>query len=470
MNIALINTNRIRPPIAPIGLEYVAQALLADGQAVEVLDLCWEDDVDTAISHFFSRKQFGLVGLTLRNTDDCAFTSRQSFVGEFADMVQKIRACTDALLAVGGVGFSIQPEAVMELCKIDAGVRGDGEFTFLNLAQKIAAGLDWQSLPNLIIHRDGQWRRTSTEYFRLENLPFMTRNLIDNPRYFREGGQAGFETKRGCTGQCIYCADPVAKGDRIRLRPPKHVACEIESLASQGIDHFHTCDAEFNLPASHAEAVCREMISRRLGDKIKWYAYCTPASFSKELADLMAASGCAGINFGVDSGDSRMLKSLKRDFLPHEIVNTARFCRDAGITVMFDLLLGAPGETKESITATIDLMKQADPDRVGVSMGVRIYPGTQLAKLAGTGDLSRGLCGGKNLLDPLFYLEPEVAPFITGLISELTAGDPRFLFFNPDNPNQNYNYNANDLLVEAIRKGARGAYWDILRRMDLMRR
>jgi hypothetical protein len=83
-----------------------------------------------------------------------------------------------------------------------------------------------------------------------------------------------------------------------------------------------------------------------------------------------------------------------------------------------------------------------------------------------TGKLFQGLYGGKHSLDPLFYLEPSVAPFITGLIDQLTDNDPRFLFFNPEKPDQNYNYNANELLVQAIHEGYRGAYWDILRRLE----
>jgi tryptophan 2-C-methyltransferase len=465
MNIALVNANRIRPPIAPIGLEYLAETLAAAGESVDILDLCWEEDVDAAIKNFFFAQSFDLVGLTLRNTDDCAFTSRQSFVGDFSDIVRNVKSGTDAMVVIGGVGFSTQPEAILSACPADAGICGDGEFAFLELARKIKAREDWRALPNLIFLNGNQWIRTSARTYPLEKLPVMKRNLLDNRRYFYEGGQAGFETKRGCPGKCIYCADPVAKGRKIRLRPPQHVADELESLLEQGIDHFHTCDSEFNLPASHAEDVCRVLIKQNLGDKIRWYAYCTPAGFSKDLAKCMHEAGCAGINFGVDSGDSRMLKLLKRNFSPDDIVNTAGFCRESGIAVMFDLLLGAPGETKHSITATLDLMKQANPDRVGVSMGVRIYPETELDAWVKSGKLSQGFYGGATALEPLFFIEPEVAPFISDLISQLTAKDPRFLFFNPDNPDQNYNYNANDVLVDAIKRGYRGAYWDILRRI-----
>ena len=94
MNVALINTNRMQPPIAPIGLDYVAEALHAAGHQPHLLDLAWEEDADGAIARFFGEREYGLAGVTLRNTDDCAFTSRESFLGEFAETVRAIRRQT----------------------------------------------------------------------------------------------------------------------------------------------------------------------------------------------------------------------------------------------------------------------------------------------------------------------------------------------------------------------------------------
>jgi len=76
----------------------------------------------------------------------------------------------------------------------------------------------------------------------------------------------------------------------------------------------------------------------------------------------------------------------------------------------------------------------------------------------------RGLFGGKTPSDPLFFIEPGVASSVFDILSRCIAGDERFFFFDPSRPAQNYNYNANQRLVEAIQKGFRGAYWDILRR------
>ncbi len=254
----------------------------------------------------------------------------------------------------------------------------------------------------------------------------------------------------------MYCADPVAKGARARLRPPSAVADEIESLLEQGIDHLHTCDGEFNLPPSHAFEVCAEIVCRGLAGRLRWYAYCSPAPFSRELAGAMRDAGCVGINFGADNGDARMLERLGRGFAPGDIENATRWSKEAGLAVMLDLLLGSPGETAESLTRTVELVKRADPDRAGVSVGVRLYPGTELSR--------RLAIPEQDPREPLFFLEPEVAPFVFELLDRLIAGDSRFLFFDPSKPALNYNYNANQRLIDLIAQGHRGAYWDILRR------
>jgi radical SAM superfamily enzyme YgiQ (UPF0313 family) len=489
MDVALINTNRIQPPIAPIGLDYVAEALHAAGHRVRVLDLCWAEDVSAAVAGFFSDANDGLVGVTLRNTDDCAFTSRQSFLSPFADVIRRIRQHTDAPIVVGGVGFSVMPEQVLAYVdqlapgSIDAGVWGEGEFVFPQLAACLQGGGNatpstggslpaWHDIPNLIWRQrreDGvcDWHRNPPVYPDLAELPPMSRRWVDNVRYLKQGGQAGIETKRGCPGRCIYCADPIAKGTETRIRPPQAVADELEKLLEQGIDHIHTCDSEFNLPERHASAVCREIVCRGLESKLRWYAYCTPASFSKELSLIMCDAGCVGINFGVDHGDAEMLRRLGRPYAPEDIANVTRWCREAGIAVMLDLLLGSPGETRESLVRTIELMQRVAPDRVGVSLGIRVYPGTALARQVQSERLGAGLIGGEDPATPLFYLEPAVAPFCFSLLDELIGDDSRFLFFDPSRPDRNYNYNANQRLSDAIAAGHRGAYWDILRRLAL---
>lgn len=482
MRVALVNTNLIQPPIAPIGLDYVAEALHAAGHEPRILDLCWEADWESAVEAFFSRDSYALVGLSLRNTDDCMYPSRTSFLPEFTAMAAAVRQRTDGAMVIGGCGFSIMPEEVLGLCQADAGVWAEGEFCLPDVASRIERGEAWDGVGGLIIRREGQWKRLPPKLRALDELPAMTRAWLDNDRYFERGGQIGFETRRGCPGQCTYCADPVAKGHHSRLRPPMAVADEIEQLLKRGIDHFHTCDAEFNIPSSHATAVCEELGRRGVGDRSRWYAYCAPTPFSPELARCMRQAGCVGVNFGTDSGDPGMLQRLRRTHTADDIRQAARWCREAGQAVMLDLLLGAPGETEASIRTTIELMKEIGPDRVGVALGVRVYPGTEVARQVAAGD-GRGCIGGSDAFDPLFFIDPAVKEGAAELAASLIQGDERFFFESPsaattpaetgDDPDsgvdsgeaiRSYNYSANQPLLDALENGYRGAYWDILRR------
>lgn len=465
MRVALVNTNRIKPPISPLGLEYVAETLLAAGHEVTILDLCWDEQPEKVIPRFFSTQEYGLVGISIRNTDDCSFATRESFLPGCARIVETIREHSGALVVAGGVGFSVMPEPAMAITGVDVGVVGDGEFTMAGIANRIRGRKNWEDLPNLVIRRNGVFRRNPGSAMPLSRLPPMSRALIDNRRYYLEGGQAGIETKRGCPMACVYCADPLAKGNSIRLRPPGDVVAELANLIDQGIGHVHTCDSEFNVPESHALEICEGIIRRGISDRLRWYAYCKPGPFSPGLARRMRRAGCEGINFGVDSGDEGMLSRLGRDFGPQEILSAARLCRENGIAVMFDLLLGAPGETRESIARTIELMMRSGADRIGVTVGVRVYPGTRLAMQVMKDEQRDGLVGGSDFCQPVFFLEPGIAPTAFNQLDALVGKDPRFLFFDPDRPDRNYNYNANKLLVDAIREGHRGAYWDILRRV-----
>lgn len=467
MKIALINTNLIKPPIAPIGLEYLAEALVDSGQEIEILDLCWEEDTESAILKFFQSNDFDLIGITLRNTDDCAYTTRQSFLKEFSDMVSAVRKQTDAPIVIGGTGFSIMPEFILNLCKADAGLWGDGEFELVSLARRIKNNKEWTDIPNLIWKQGNKWIRNSMKLNRLENLPIMTRTLIDNQRYLQEGGQIGFETKRGCPRICIYCADPVAKGKEARPRPPQSVGEEIENLLNMGIDYLHTCDSEFNIPEWHAKEICREIIRRNLGDKIHWYAYCSPQPFSKELAYLMRKAGCIGINFGVDHGDDTMLKRLKRFYTGEDILKTVEICKENEIIIMLDLLFGAPGETKSTLKNGIKQIKKTAADQIGIALGVRIYPGTELEQIVKKPEFKKGFSSGKDPAEPSFFLNPGIGPQPFQLLEKYIEEDSRFLFFNPNNPDKNYNYNANERLIQAIQDGYRGAYWDILRKIGI---
>lgn len=468
--VLLINPNPMKPVVTPIAIDYLAGSLESRGIEVEFLDLSFSEDFEADIKRTLSGSPFSVIGITIRNIDDSYFASQDFCLEKIKEIIRLVKIHTDSPIVLGGVGFSIVPIPALEYCGVGFGIWGEGELAFPLLVKALAEGCHYDTIPGLLWRAKNGYRMNPPAYLDLEKTSLSSRNTVDNARYYQEGGMVGFETKRGCNQTCHYCADPVAKGKKVRVRPPEDVVSEIECLVKKGIDAFHTCDSEFNVPEDHALEVCKELVRNKLGDKISWYAYASPSGFSAELASRMRKAGCVGINFGVDNGNEGMLRNLGRSHTPEDIREVAKVCRKHGFAFMFDLLLGGPGENRETVRETIGLMKELNPSRVGISLGIRIYPGTYFGKVLGekTGSPEDGFFGttSDEMLKPLYYLSPELGDGIQDFVRALVAGDSRFFFGGTEDIAENYNYNDNTKLVQAIKQGYKGAFWDILRRID----
>ena len=462
----LINTNVARPPVSPVGLEYIGEALVDAEVPVRILDLAFETDWQAALARELKDNEPSVVGLTVRNTDDCCFATRRSFLPWINEVVSEVRRLTRAFVFLGGVGFSIMPDVVLRLTQADAGIAGDGEEVVLALNRCLINGGSISHLPNVVWWDGGNIVCNSRADVDLRHLPPPRRRLFDNRRYEQLGAMVGVETKRGCTEQCIFCADPVAKGSRVRLRPPLTVVEEFQDLLAQGVSWFHLCDSEFNLPMRHAKEVCQAIIQAGLGDRLRWYCYCSPVPFDRELARLMKRAGCAGINFGVDSLCDEQLSRLGRNHAIGDIRQLVYLLNGQGLNYMVDLLIGGPGEKEETVKTTIETVKELDIPLAGIAVGVRVYPGTPLGKAIANGSIRGGLHpeAGHALHEPLFYVSPYLGKDASALIKALVAGDPRFLVLLSPEEAGSYNYADDEALCRLIREGARGAYWDIIRR------
>lgn len=467
------------PAVGPLGLDYIAGGAKQAGIQTDVLDLCLAADPLKTIEQYFSTHTTELVGVSFRNVDDCFWPSAAWFVPGLKDTIRIIRSMTEAPIVIGGVGFSIFSESILKYTGADFGIRGDGETATISLIDQLQNAGKFTEVPGLIWQKEGKIYSNSPSW--PDPISLITaRDFIDNRSYFENGGQCGLETKRGCNRRCIYCADPLAKGTKIRLRGPSEIAEEIQSLLSQGIDVFHFCDSEFNVPRNHAYAICEEFIRRSLGNSIRWYTYMSTVPFDEELAGKMAQAGCVGIDFTGDSACPSMLKTYQQQHNKEDLASAVRICRSHNIAVMIDLLLGGPGETPQTVQETIDFIKQINPDCAGAALGIRIYPNTIMGNIVtkelreGTDfNIHRKYAGPIDLFQPTFYISRALGEHPAELVRDLINGDERF--FEPavetdleetrNGDTSNYNYNTNLPLIEAIRKGARGAYWDILRQI-----
>ena len=477
MHVLLVNPNRIQPPVAPLAMDSLGESLLSRGIGVSLIDLCVDGPTDQPLDAAFLRsrtdREPDIVLMTVRNLDDAYYFSQVSFLPALRETVACLRAAFGKPVIVGGSGFSIAPAPLLHALDADFGVAGASEPDLLGLLEHLDEPAAAPGLPG-VVWKDGD-RVTATPPSppaMVEDF-FTPRRIVANRLYHERGGMVGLETKRGCSSGCRYCVDPVAKGHRVHRKPLPWLLGEIRSLVAQGAPIFHLCDSEFNVPHDHALDVCRAIREAGLAERIRWFTYATPLGFDSDLATAMREAGCAGINFGIDHCDEGILERLGRRHRLEDIERTVGAAREAGLSVFFDLLLGSPGETRETLRRTLECCRDLDVPRVGANVGVRVYPGTPLAaEVLASGPLpdNPNLAGRREnndqLLDPVFYVSAELGPDWQGYLASLVEEDARFFLPIRRAKNASYNYNENAVLVDALREGHRGAFWDILRRVQ----
>jgi len=159
------------------------------------------------------------------------------------------------------------------------------------------------------------------------------------------------------------------------------------------------------------------------------------------------------------------LDRIGRTYSSEDVLQLVRLLREEGINYMFDLLMGGPGETEQTVRTTIDKAKEFGVSLVGIALGVRVYPASPLGIAVADGLIREGLHPPENEdpARPLFYLSPSLGDTAAAMVNGLVGNDPRFLLLSAPGEEGSYNYADDDFLSRLIEKGARGAYWDILR-------
>ena len=302
----------------------------------------------------------------------------------------------------------------MRFLGANVGIQGEGETTFPILLERLEKGAPLSGLPG--VYLPGQPLSNRTFAGDLNALPLPEPELwiptaAGHPEFW-----VPVQSRRGCPLDCSFCSTHAIEGRPIRKLSPQTVAAWLEHLVSRGFTNFHFVDNTFNLPPSYAKQLCREILRRGLA--INLWAIIYPRSIDRELVDLMARVGCREISLGFESGCNRMLARLNKRFTTEDVRTVAKMFADASIFRRGFLLLGGPGETRESVEESLAFADSLNLDALKITVGLRIYPGTPLAAAA----LSEGLLRpDEDLLLPKFYLAEDLTDWLPERISEYRA-------------------------------------------------
>jgi anaerobic magnesium-protoporphyrin IX monomethyl ester cyclase len=423
MKVLFISANRDKGfrPSLPLGMVTVAAELEGSRHEYRCIDMCFEDNPVRATEGAVNGFAPDVIGISIRNIDlqtmlEPAFTL--PFVRRLVELCHRLKPETPVVL--GGAGFSLLAEGIMRYTGAEYGITGPGEKGFPMLLDRIESGGPVNDIPGLLVKADDALiaRATDKEFSQFGAARVPARHLYDN-RYFTHRYQTpvDFEgvadvvlSKRACPGRCRYCATSVDTGLQLVLKSPSQTVDEIQQIIELGKSpRFEFGDGAFNMPFNHALAVCREMARRAI--RFPWNCMFSPYPVTPELVDLMAQTGCDGVEMGAESGADVILKTLKKHFKAEHITRAYGMFKERGIKVEVCIFVGTPGETRESILESFDFLERLVPDaegchdRVTINFGYRIFKNTWLHRVAiGEGVVREG----DDLAFPRYYVAPSV--------------------------------------------------------------
>jgi len=455
MKILLVSANREHSPypVFPIGLSYLAAPLAAAGHELSVLDLCFEQEPETALRERLASFSPVLAVVSLRNIDNVTWPDCRSYLAGVRDVVSRCRG--RAQVVVGGSGFSLMPREILAYVDADYGVVGEGEEVLPRLVEAIVQGACPSGLPGVLVRGVD----TFVPALPVERIATPDRNLFDVARYQRLGGMANVQTKRGCPFTCIYCTYPLLEGRRMRLRPIQDIIAEIRTLLKDyGVNYIYFVDDIFNYPTEFAEQLCRAMAAERLA--INWSAFINPAFMPPGLLDVMLAAGCDAVEYGTESGSPVMLGNLGKAFTVADVREASRLCRERQVDFAHYILFGGPGETRETILESFSLMDELEPTAIIAMTGIRIFPGTSLYRTA----LAEGVINSAtDLLEPTFYISPDVRDHMAELVTSEAIKRKNWVV-------PGLEVNISDAMLEALRMfPVKGPLWKLMKRLGRSR-
>jgi hopanoid biosynthesis associated radical SAM protein HpnJ len=289
-------------------------------------------------------------------------------------------------MQVGLVGAhaAVLPDETLAASEaIDFVARREFDFT----CRDVALGKPLASIDGLSFRRDGRIvhnpERALIENF--DELPSVmdvyARDLtIEN--YFigyLKHPYISHYTGRGCPAQCSFCLWPqTVGGHKYRAKSPGAVAREMahaQRLFPQ-VREFFFDDDTFTAYQPRAREIAQKL--GKLG--ITWSCNAR-ANVNRETLKAMRDNGLRLLLVGYESGDQRILDSIKKGVRIEEALEFTRNCHELEISIHGTFIVGLPGETQETIRETIEFAKSLDVFSIQVSLAAP-YPGTELYRQA----------------------------------------------------------------------------------------
>ncbi len=333
----------VRPSPA---LGYLAEILQLKDIEHDVLDMTLGHDFEDLIRKVEDFEP-DLVGFSL-------FTFKHKNAYELINSLKNLRPNLD--IVVGGPHVSTLRNEVLRQCQaIDLGVTLEGENTLLELCQ----GYDLSSIKGLIYRNGNEISYNGDRSFvtNLDELPFPQYEKFELDKYMLK--EILILSSRGCPHNCIYCAAKLVSGKQLRIRSAADVVSEIEYWHGKGYRRFNFGDDNFTFYSNRVYEFCDELERRGLkGLDLRCGNGVRADKVDKSLLKRMREVGFRYIAFGVEGGNDKILKQIKKGEKIATIKQAIKDACELGYDVTLFFLIGSPGETWADFEDSIRIAKE----------------------------------------------------------------------------------------------------------------
>ncbi len=358
-------------PFPQLGLGYLAAVLEKNQYEVDVIDCQALRISYNEFRHEISKRQPDLVGIT-------SITLTYKSALQIAKITKEVHP--NCVTVLGGCHATFWDEKALQECpSLDVVVRKEGEYTLLELVQRLEAGKSFHDVLGTTCRKEGKIIKNPDRPYieNLDELPYPARHLWPLERLRKIEDVFYLTTSRGCTFWCEFCGAVRMFGRKYRMRSPKNVVDEIEYLnKTYGATQFTFCDDAFTVDQSRTEELCEEIINRNL--KIMWNCGTRVDMVTKELLLKMKEAGCVSVWFGVESGSQEILDEMQKGISTEQTIRAVNWVRELGLQPVPNVLLGFPGETKETAWKTIKFVERISPDNLAFFNIATPLPGTPM--------------------------------------------------------------------------------------------
>lgn len=364
----------------PLNLALLAAVAERDGHTVKIIDAEVEELSNENILEKIKEFSPDLIGLT----------STSPMFHIVVDTARAIKQAFDIPIIVGGTHVTIMKEKAFEDC-FDFLCVGESDETFPCFLKALEQKKDLSSVAGLIFRKNNNILFTGNPppVTDLDKIPFPARHLLKMDRYIT-GTMRGRKIytsvmfSRGCPFKCIYCSIKVF-GDKIRRRSVKNFVDEIELVIKKfGITHFYFLDDTLTLDRRYTLDLCDEIDKRNL--KITFDGNTRANLVDDELIGRLVRSGMIRIGFGLETADPKVLKIIRKGVPLESYITANKLTNKYKIETINSVMLGLPGETRESINKTISFLRRTKEIQHATYSIAMPYPGTEFYEMAKRGE------------------------------------------------------------------------------------